>query len=502
MKLKESIASNSIKIIDLYNKIHSGVWDTSPNFQRKLVWKKQHKYAFIDTILSNFPFPEIYIASEKMDVDNLKSQEIVVDGKQRITTIVEYIQGIGDFTHPKKVKSFGDLDNQEKKDFLNYFVTVKDLKDLDEELIKEIFQRINSTDYALNSNERINASFGDGEFAMFCKQIVDPKFKPSENDTDILLDEATQEYLTSFFIKNQVFKDNDRDRMFDLQFAMILVSTILEGTYFSRSTSVNNYIQEYNSAFDNYQDILSVIIKAVAIIESLNLSPTSYWLNKANLFILLVELSKVNEHELDNAVLEAKLLELEKKVDIYFNDDEDISMISEDERKYFEFSRQGSNGLTERNHRGKVVQKLIIDSIKGLDKPEDILLEKNISYFKSRAIDFVLIKPTETGLKKRIMDATTNIRRFLQAKEFHNYEEQQFGPNNKVVRNAKLITPNNPEIASYISMYRSNGRGDYRIWFTEFDKFAQPENEILLFIENDILYALNVSLYDYTTSFG
>ena len=63
MKLKESIPSNSLKIIDLYNKIESEFLDISPDFQRKLVWKKQHKYAFIQTILLNYPFPEVYIAS-------------------------------------------------------------------------------------------------------------------------------------------------------------------------------------------------------------------------------------------------------------------------------------------------------------------------------------------------------------------------------------------------------------------------------------------------------
>jgi len=72
MKLKESIPSNSVKIIELYNKIDSEILDTSPDFQRKLVWKKQHKYAFIDTILLNYPFPEVYIASSIMDLENLK----------------------------------------------------------------------------------------------------------------------------------------------------------------------------------------------------------------------------------------------------------------------------------------------------------------------------------------------------------------------------------------------------------------------------------------------
>lgn len=167
IKLKQSIPSNTIKIIELYNKIEANLLDTSPNFQRKLVWKKQHKYAFINTVLLNFPFPEIYIASSEIDVNNLQAKEIVVDGQQRLNTIVDYIKGINDFSNQNKLKSFSELTVLEKKEFLNYPVSMKDLKDLPEDTVKEIFRRINSTEYSLNANEILNAQFGDGEFAIF-----------------------------------------------------------------------------------------------------------------------------------------------------------------------------------------------------------------------------------------------------------------------------------------------------------------------------------------------
>ncbi|MFT6443448.1 MAG: hypothetical protein ACJASM_003009, partial [Salibacteraceae bacterium] len=63
MKLNASITSNSVKLIDIYNKLNSGSLVSSPDFQRNLIWKKQHKYALIQTILLNYPFPEVYIAS-------------------------------------------------------------------------------------------------------------------------------------------------------------------------------------------------------------------------------------------------------------------------------------------------------------------------------------------------------------------------------------------------------------------------------------------------------
>lgn len=115
--LSESIPSTNIKIIELFNKIESGNLVLNPDFQRKLVWKKQHKYHFIETILMNYPFPEVYLASSDIDVNSITSKEIVVDGQQRLSTIVDYIKGVGDFNNQFKIKPFFKLEDEEKKDF-------------------------------------------------------------------------------------------------------------------------------------------------------------------------------------------------------------------------------------------------------------------------------------------------------------------------------------------------------------------------------------------------
>jgi len=496
MKLKGSIPSNTVKIIELYNKIDSGALDTSPEFQRKLVWKKQHKYAFINTILLNYPFPEVYIASSDMDVESLIAKEIVVDGKQRITAIVDYIRGDNDFVNTTKVKSFANLTTEEKREFLNYLVTVKDLKDLDLDLIKEIFQRINSTDYALNSNERVNARYGDGEFTMFCKQIVDNEFNPTEEETDIILAKPIKNELNAFFNDNNVFTDNDKSRMFDVQFCMLVISTMLEGAYFGRSAGINKYLEKYNSTFPNFETILNYISKATSIISSLKFSPNSYWFNKANLFILLIELSKTDETNLDIESLESKLLDLEKKVDIYFTD-EDITMITEDEKKYFEFARQGSNELAAREHRSKIIKKIIEASLKSNEDPKSPLSESNVKLLEQKAIDFAILVPTETGLKKGVIDAITSVREFLRRTNLHDYDSQGFGPDQKVVKKGKFVETQGFKDTD-ISLYRANGRGDYRIWFTNLNQFAKAKDELGLVNDKGTIVVLNLTKIDYS----
>jgi hypothetical protein len=498
MKLKSSIPSNSVKLIDLYNKIISESLILGPDFQRKLVWKKQHKFAFIETILLNFPFPEIYIASEEVDVESLKSKEFVVDGKQRLSSIVDYIQRKNDFLNQKRIRNFDDLLLDEKKEFLNYSVTVKDLKDIGESNIIEVFKRINSTNYALNSNEILNAEFGGGEFAIFCKQLTDKEYIPTEFETGIIIKKDVKDGMYDFFEKNKVFSDNDIKRMFDAQYLMLISTTILEGNYYGRSTRINHYLEKYNDEFSNYNDILEKLNNSISIIEKFNFSSDSYWFNKANLFTLMVELNSQKQDELDLNLLELKLLDLENKVDVYYNgDEEDLKTLTGDETKYFEVARQGSHELAAREHRGKVISNLIEEcKIKKGSKVSDIL-SANLETLKENKIDYSILVPTETGLNKSIMDAVSGVREFLKTNEIHDYDSQEFGPNHKVKIGGSFYLKG-AKTKTEVSLYRSNGRGDFRIWFSDLKTYADPNDNLALILKDGALGILNLSKYSYS----
>ena len=93
-----------------------------PIFQRNQVWNEEKKSELIYTILSGGIIPEI-IAFEKTDNDN--TYLILLDGWQRLSTIIDYIDG------KFKIKLDPNLEH------INPF-------DTDEaELLKNIFERIN-----------------------------------------------------------------------------------------------------------------------------------------------------------------------------------------------------------------------------------------------------------------------------------------------------------------------------------------------------------------------
>ena len=501
MKLPSSISSNSTKLIDIYNKINSGSLVTSPEFQRNLIWKKQHKYAFIETILLNFPFPEVYIASSEVDVDNLQAREIVVDGQQRLTTIVDYIKAVGDFKDQNYITPFDELIIDEKREFLNYNITVKDLKDIGIENIKEIFKRINSTNYSLNSNEILNAKYGGSEFALFCKQLTDSSYKPSKNETNVIIEEDDRNPVLNFFEENKIFSNNDVIRMFNYQYSMLICATIIEGSYFGRTTKINSYLEKYNDQFSSYQLILNKLINSINIINKFKFSTRSYWFNKANLFTLLVELNNININEMNLDLLELKLLDLENKFDIYYNgEEEEVEKLTADESKYFEVARQGSNEFSSREHRGNVIRKLIEESKSVKNNDADDLESKNLEILKKKGLNYSIITPTETGLSKNIMDAVSGVREFLKTNNIHDYDTQELGPTNKIKLDSIFKTIDE-DIDSQVTLYRSNGRGDYRIWFSGLGDFVEAKNELALIIMEGKINVLNITKIDYKNKF-
>ena len=199
-------------------------------------------------------------------------------------------------------------------------------------------------------------------------------------------------------------------------------------------------------------------------------------------------------------VFETKLLDFEDKVDIYFNGDEnDIKLLSQDEIKYFEVARQGSHELSAREHRGKVIKKIIGDSmyLENTQATEETIQSKNLKKFNQLDIKYSTITPTATGLTKNIFDAVSTVREFLKTNDIHNYENQEFGPTNKIKKQA-FFYDGFTETELEISMYRSNGRGDFRIWISDIKPFVNAGEILVLYVLNHKIFVGNITKYDYT----
>lgn len=362
--LEFSIPANNQKIIEIYNKLRSGQLAVNKDYQRKLVWKRAHKLNFIDTILKNYPFPEIYLAPGALDQEKIILIDEIVDGQQRLTTIRDYIEGTDIFALPNlPIKTFDILSSTERTAFLNYEISVRYLKNVSSEQVREIFQRINKTDYALNATERLNAQWGDSEFVCFAKQLIEPQFE--SESVQYLMDKKSRQDFVKFFHGDEedddsVFSETDLSRMYALQYVMTLVATMDGQQYFARTDKIKSYIEGYNESFPQADQIKTRLLGVIEFIQALNLSRTSRWFKKANLFSLIVELDKVELSKIDSAKLKQILESLDLRATISeFGINEPSSELSTEEMTYISFAREAVNQKAAREFRGNFLAGLI-----------------------------------------------------------------------------------------------------------------------------------------------
>lgn len=119
-----------------------------------------------------------------------------------------------------------------------------------------------------------------------------------------------------------------------------------------------------------------------------------------------------------------------------------------------------------------------------------------VKLLTEESVELSLIEPTETGLKKSIMDATGSVRNYLKEQNIHDFNVQKQGQENKIQINAFLILEGKL-IPSIASLYRPNSKtGDPRIWFKGLDGYSKPNDVLGIIKFESELYVLNITSLD------
>jgi len=322
------------KIADLLKSLRDGTLIPKPNFQRRTVWTNKDKIAFIDTILQSFPFPEIYIASGEVNTSKGEATDILVDGQQRVRTIDDYFKGNKPFNLARSIIRYKDLTEDEKKAFLSYDVAVRHLGTHSDDIIREIFTRMNATSYDLNDFERYNAVYL-GEFKNFVEEIS----------------------LNDFFAKVHLFSAADIRRMKDLSYIASLAGTIITD-YFNRDDEIETFLDQYNEVFDEKAELLSRFTSTIEAIESLGLPDKSRAFRKIDFYTLFVEMDR----HLNRSGKGIDAERLGKTIAVFFDMvDKQRDVDSEDSlvRQYHATTLQNTNDRSQRIARGSVVRQII-----------------------------------------------------------------------------------------------------------------------------------------------
>jgi hypothetical protein len=326
IQIKPSVTNPTIA--DIYEKIDSKKLDLKPDFQRKFVWTQDHQEEFLDTILHGYPFPEIYVCQGEIDTIKLRTSQIVIDGQQRLTTIKNYIEDT--FDKPLKIVSpFSKLTQEERESFLTYQVVVRDIGKVSDDLIREIFRRINLTKFKLQDIEIHNAVY-DGKFIQTAKVITE----------NIKLENYG------------VFHESEFTRMADLHFTLQVMATLQRGGYYNRDSEIEKCIAEFNEEFPGAENMTSTLLKCFDQIENLDLPLDSIWFRKSNFFTLVIELCLANKSPLD---LKVRLESLGTKVLENKNNPQSEFGV------YFSYMYQGTNNRKARVVRSETFKKYVLN---------------------------------------------------------------------------------------------------------------------------------------------
>ncbi len=179
----------------------------SPKFQRRPVWLEPERAELIATILLRLPFPEVYIQSI-LDATTGQEQHVVVDGQQRITSILMFIDNevplpINDYWQGQY---FRDLDEDQKQAFWNYRIVVRGLSETNDAEIRDLFVRLNTNNISLNDQELRNSRY-KGRFKQTAERFAD----------------------NPLFQELGLFTPRDIRRMLDVEFASELLLLLVEG---------------------------------------------------------------------------------------------------------------------------------------------------------------------------------------------------------------------------------------------------------------------------------
>jgi hypothetical protein len=248
----------------------------------------------------------------------------------------------------------------ERKGFLQYQVTVRDLGELRMQTVKEIYRRINSTNYALNNMENLYAQY-DGPFRQFCEWVADH----------------------SFFSDRKIFTETDKRRMFDLSFAITLVISVVQGYpngdknedkphshYPHRNEDHENFLSKYNIAFPQEKRLRAEFEALFENVVQFALPSNSRAWKQIDLLTLLVETHHAvfkDRVDINLKRVGSKLAAFYRDVDKFDADDEALPPDTDRGLALLSYLKAATRASTDRYsrvQRGMIIEAILKQGLK------------------------------------------------------------------------------------------------------------------------------------------
>lgn len=209
-----------------------------PKYQRNPVWSESQRCFLIDSILNDIPIGMVYLNLVTVEAGpRRKTQYEVVDGQQRLKTILDFMNNIFALkriprTYPVSSgyqsvlgKKYSSLSSAQQDRIWHYPVAVQELRQYSEDEIKTMFRRLNYVVERLNKQELRHSQY----FGEFMKTV-----------------EALS--IHHYWEDWKLFSPGDFKRMKDVEFVSELFIIVIDGVQHGQKT-IDEFFAKFDSGF-------------------------------------------------------------------------------------------------------------------------------------------------------------------------------------------------------------------------------------------------------------
>jgi hypothetical protein len=328
--------------------------ELSPTFQRRSVWTDTARSYLMDTIVSGKPIPKVFIR-QKLNPQTRKSIREVVDGQQRLRTILSFMKD-GFVINKRHNKKYGglyfsqlsEIDDEIQSQVLNYEISVDLLVNMSDPDVLDVFSRLNSYSVTLNEQEKINAN----HFSPF-KTLAD-HMAHSNN---------------SFWLDNKIISEQNVLRMIDVQMTADLLIGMIVGIRSKKQ--IKKFYEIFEKEFDIDTDQLewkfNSIITIISKLFENNFKKREFRRPHVfySLFMTLYHLEfgvenlsaeQKNIKEVDYAKVSQRL----ERIDYIFSEEEK-DRLTKKEKQFLEDCRRATTDTAVRVRRSEFISNIITE---------------------------------------------------------------------------------------------------------------------------------------------
>lgn len=236
------ISVGQTSLIDLVSQLERKEIVINKDYQREAgVWPDSARSYFIDTILEGYPFPKVYL----YQVFNEKSKrpiKEIVDGQQRITTILDFMDNKLRLTSGSKNYAgmkYEDLDQEKQQQFQSYLIETSLILSASRSELLEMFRRINAYTAPLSPAEKRHSMY-QGKFKWFIVEQADD--------------------YGYIFEKFNILTAKQLARMGDAEFIADMVVALEKGIVAKTSKNIEDLYKKYEVEFEK-TSLYSIILK-------------------------------------------------------------------------------------------------------------------------------------------------------------------------------------------------------------------------------------------------